>query len=197
MTDVFRQEPLFVQPLDGAGNVHEDRAEIGRRAEFDAGVDETHRIGAQGLGGVLGDQAQQPVPARRIGVPDHNDPGAQPLDCGLAEREFGQIHRRHRLSAVIEHSGHPFGSVGQPLQGQQRHNLDDAAGFERVTVFAELKDEEEHGSTVAIAARSALAGRAEFKTGDAGLEPVCGAIELVDGEVGLAERFGGLLGGLA
>jgi len=88
---------------------------------------------------VFGYQPEQMVGPAPIRVVDDDDASAQTFARRMTLSESAQIHHGHWPAAIIEHAGDAVRRLRHFLQGQQGHNLDYAAGLQRVTVFAQLE----------------------------------------------------------
>jgi methyl coenzyme M reductase beta subunit len=80
-----------------------------------------------------------------IRVIDDDNSGAEALAGGLAHGKGAQIDGRDGAPAVVEDAGYAFGRLRQVFQIQERHDLDHAVGRQRVSFFAQLEEQKQHG----------------------------------------------------
>src|SRR5207237_3226090 len=79
-----------------------------------------------------------------VGVAHEDDACAQAPLRRLAQCQLAQIDHRHRRAAVIEYAGHFPRRLRHLLDTDPPQDFGDLAGVQRVTVFSELKQEEEN-----------------------------------------------------
>ena len=82
--------------------------------------------------------------AASVGDLDDEDAGADPLRRRAPERQFAEIDDRQGDAVIVEHPGDARRRLRQTLDLHQREDFHEFARIERVTVLAELEDDEEH-----------------------------------------------------
>ncbi len=156
--DGLGQQSIGVQPLNHTLRVGSDGAEVGGGFECEARADEVPCVAAEETGGLFANEPEEVWGVRRPAARHDDDASTEAFAGGTLERELAEIHGGQGPAAVIEKASHAGRGGGQGTEFDQRQDFDDAAGLQRVTIFAKLEEQEEHGS-----------GSLELEAGDAGL----------------------------
>src|SRR5262249_20176820 len=135
---ILGKKLVDLDQLEETVRVEDRRAEPGMFAAGYCGANQIRGVDAQRFRGVL-DLAAHDDRAAGGDETGENEPGAEARFRRAVEHALAQIDHRHEAAAVVERAANARRRAEHPLDVDERKDLYDAPGIDRVAVVAKAK----------------------------------------------------------